>query len=115
MEEEALRAFSREPLGTGTVTGFEIRHPAGAGGPEIPDGAVAYVDSSQLAVAHETGLVLEGVARVWIHPADPHLPALAPAAYGHAAEVLLGRLGIAAGTGAPQIVGYRPGRRAVLR
>lgn len=124
VDRAALRPFSREPLGAGTVTGFEVRGAHGADatdgpdapdGPDLPDGAVAYVDSSQLPVVQETGFVLEGVARVWIHPADPHLPALAPAAYGQAAEVLLARLGVTAETGAPQIVGYRPGRRAVLR
>lgn len=106
---ETLRTLSREPLGAGTVAGFVL--PAAAeGGPE----EVAYIDSSQLAVTQETGLALDGVARVWIHPADPHLPALAPAAFGDAVSVLLGRLGIH-GAAMPEIVGYRPGRRAVLR
>lgn len=98
-----VTSLSREPLGDGAVAGFVM-----------PDGAIAYVDTSGLPVAQETGLALEGVARVWAHPADPHLPALAPAAFGHAAEVLLRRLGIAA-DGMPEFVGYRPGRRAVLR
>lgn len=105
VSNEDVRAFSREPLGPGVVAGFEITG-------EQP--VIAYLDTSLLRVARETGPVLEGEARVWIHPADPHLPALAPAAYGHAAEILLGRLGIVA-VGMPEIVGYRPGRRAVLR
>lgn len=112
-----LRPFSREPLGEGTVTGFELRGvdslPPSPDLPDLPDGTVAYVDTSRLPVVRETGLSLEGRARVWLHPADPHLPALAPAAYGDAAAVLLARLG-AADAGAPRIVGYRPGRRAVL-
>ena len=113
-----LRPFSREPLGEGSVTGFELQGasalPPSPDRPGFPDGTVAYVDTSRLPVAKETGLALEGVARVWFHPADPHLPALAPAAYGDAAAVLLARLGADA-AGPPQIVGYRPGRRAVLR
>lgn len=102
---EAVTLFSREPLGPGSVSGFTI-----AGDPPV----LAYVDTSLHRVPQETGMVLDGEARVWIHPADPHLPALAPAAFGHAAEVLLGRVGITA-TGAPEMVGYRPGRRAVLK
>ncbi|MFT4280501.1 phosphotransferase [Microbacterium sp.] len=100
---DALTPLSREPLGDGTVAGFVLA-----------DGTVAYVDSSGLRVAAETGLVQEGVGRVWIHPADPHLPALAPAAFGDAASILLSRLGIP-GAQMPGLVGYRPGRRAVLR
>jgi len=107
----ALAAISREPLGRGTVAGFTVA-PGAADG--LPDGTVAYLDSSLLPVARETGLALDGVARVWLHPADPHLPALAPAAFGGAVGVLLSRLGMTA-TAPPQIVGYRPGRRAVLR
>lgn len=121
----ALRPLSREPLGEGTVSGFELQSgsaPAGLEAPaadalaaaELPEGTVAYIDTSRLPVLAETGFVQEGVARVWIHPADPHLPALAPAAFGEAAGVLLRRLGVTAPE-APQIVGYRPGRRAVLR
>lgn len=104
----ALRPISREPLGTGTVAGFLL----GGSGPSA--GQVAYVDSSGLRVPQETGLVLEDTARVWVHPADPHLPALAPTAFGDAAATLLARLGID-GARLPEIVGYRPGRRAVLR
>jgi hypothetical protein len=100
----ALELISREPLGHGTVTGFRVA---------AADGAFAYVDASLLPVRAETGLVQEGVARLWLHPADPHLPALAPAAYGNALAVLLARLGIEGG-GAPVLVAYRPGRRAVL-
>ncbi len=100
-----LRLVSREPLGAGTVAGFHL-----PGGTD----AIAYVDTSLLPVRAETGLLMEGVARLWMHPADPHLPALAPAAYGHAVGVLLARLGFAV-EGAPTLVGYRPGRRAVLR
>ncbi|MDJ1114687.1 phosphotransferase [Microbacterium dauci] len=105
LDPAALTVISREPLGRGVVAGYRI--PAES---EV----IAYVDTSLIDVAAETGLALEGVARVWMHPADPHLPALAPAAFGHAAQALLARIGIAA-TGSPQMVAYRPGRRAVLR
>lgn len=109
LDPAMLAALSREPLGAGSVSGFVI-----TGTVSLPDDTVAYVDTSQLPVARETGLVLEGEARVWVHPADPHLPALAPAAFGDATVVFLSRLGLTA-TAAPQLVGYRPGRRAVLR
>lgn len=103
----ALHLISREPLGTGSVTGFEVTETSAAP-------TVSYVDTSLLSVPIETGLVQEGVARVWTHPADPHLPALAAAAFGEAVGALLSRIGSEA-TAAPEIVSYRPGRRAVLR
>ncbi|CAI9393602.1 phosphotransferase [Microbacterium sp. T2.11-28] len=109
----AVRVFSREPLGAGSVTGVTLA-PEAASAQGFPSDSVAYLDTSLLPVVRETGLALDGVARVWLHPADPHLPALAPAAFGDAAAVLLSRLGIAA-TDTPELVGYRPGRRAVLR
>jgi hypothetical protein len=105
IDPDSLSVISREPLGRGLVAGYRI--PA-------ETEAIAYVDTSLIDVAAETGLALEGVARVWMHPADPHLPALAPAAFGHAAQALLARLGIDA-IGMPEMVAYRPGRRAVLR
>ncbi|MGZ8803915.1 MAG: hypothetical protein ACXWZG_01255, partial [Microbacterium sp.] len=105
-----LAARTREPLGSGSVTGFDV---AAEGGD-----LRYYVDTSRHPVAVETGLALGDPAapdaRVWLHPADPHLPALAPAAFGHAAEALLARLGIVARE-SPSLVAYRPGRRAVLR
>lgn len=103
----ALRLISREPLGDGSVAGFAVTHAADAE-------SIAYVDTSGTPVNDETGLVLPGVARVWTHPADPHLPALVPTAFGDALAVLLARLGIQA-TERPEMVAYRPGRRAVLR
>ncbi|MGO1850102.1 phosphotransferase family protein [Microbacterium sp. JB110] len=119
---DALRLISREPLGSGTVAGFQVTHPDDErSDPDErgrseghPATSIAYVDTSATTVAHETGLVLDGVARVWTHPADPHLPALVPAAFGEALGVLLARLGVEAG-GPPEFVAYRPGRRAVLR
>lgn len=102
-----VRAISREPLGRGTVSGFEITAP---GGPS----AIAYLDTSHTAVAAETGLALEDGTRVWIHPADPHLPAFLPTAFGAAAATLLERLGIH-GTERIDLIAYRPGRRAVVR
>ena len=106
LDESQLHEFSREPLGDGTVAGFQVH-----------DGAhtvTAYVDTSGIAVAAETGLAQEGVGRIWTHPADPHLPALAAAAFGSAVQTLLSRLGVA-DVGEPEMVAYRPGRRAVLR
>ncbi len=105
VDASSLSAIGREPLGDGAVAGFEVD-----GDPV----SYAYVDTSLLRVPAETGLVLEGVARVWMHPADPHLPALAPAAFGDAVAVLLARLGLTT-VDAPELIGYRPGRRAVLR
>lgn len=110
-----------EPLGRGSVAGFDVgttetRVPPGVGS----TGEVLryYVDTSRQPVDVETGLALGDPsapeARVWLHPADPHLPALAAAAFGHAAEALLARLGIVA-LASPVLIAYRPGRRAVLR
>lgn len=101
---ESITLLSREPLGAGSVAGFEI---AGA------QSLTYYVDTSQLSVSSETGWVSED-ARMWMHPADPHLPALAPVAFDHAAEAILARMGFTT-SAAPQIVAYRPGRRAVLQ
>lgn len=97
-----LAPLGREPLGLGAVAGFRG-----------PGDAIHYVDTSRAAVRAETGLVSDR-CRIWMHPADPHLPALAPVAFGDAAGILLARLGIAA-EGAPELVAYRPGRRAVVR
>ncbi|UOQ55737.1 phosphotransferase [Leucobacter allii] len=111
VDEGSLALRSREPLGRGGVAGFDC---ASAG--EAP--LRYYVDTSRLPVVRETGLVLGDVgapdARVWLHPADPHLPALAPVAFDSAAGALLTRFGID-GASAPEIAAYRPGRRAVLR
>lgn len=103
--------ISREPLGAGSVAGFDVADGQG--------GILTYfVDTSRRTVATETGILAgtpdEPDARVWLHPADPHLPALAPAAFSHAVQGLLARLGIES-TGAPAVVVYRAGRRAVLR
>ncbi|MFI8633903.1 aminoglycoside phosphotransferase family protein [Microbacterium sp. NPDC077663] len=105
LEESQLVPIGREPLGEGTVAGFRL-----PGETEVH----AYVDTSLLPVRAETGLALEGVARIWMHPADPHLPALAPVAFGEALSILLARLG-SQSEGTPVLVAYRPGRRAVVR
>lgn len=107
LEDPASLAFvSREPLGDGSVAGFAL------------DDLVYYVDTSRRKVARETGMLAgtpdEPEARIWLHPADPHLPVLAAAAFSDAAATLLDRLGMPEG-GMPQMVAYRPGRRAVLR
>lgn len=104
----SITLHSREPLGAGSVTGLRV---------DDADSLLYYVDTSKLPVPAETGLADADdttATRIWLHPADPHLPALAPVAFDHAAHTLLARLGIPA-TGAPSFVGYRPGRRAVLR
>lgn len=101
--------LSREPLGDGSVAGFRLD---GANGD-----LTYFVDTSGRPVAQETGMISgtpdEPDVRIWLHPADPHLPAFAPVAFAHAADALLERLGIRA-TGAPSVVAYRPGRRAVI-
>lgn len=103
--------LSREPFGDGAVAGFEVTPPGAAP-------LTYFVDTSRRAVAQETGMLLGSPdapeCRIWVHPADPYLPALAPAAFSQAAQTLLARLGVTA-VGAPRIVGYRAGRRAVLR
>lgn len=104
----SVMMHSREPLGAGSVTGLQV---------DAAEPLLYYVDTSRLSVPAETGFVDAGEkssARIWLHPADPHLPALAPVAFDHAAQTLLARLGISA-TAIPEFIGYRPGRRAVLR
>lgn len=105
---DEVSVHSREPLGTGSVTGLQV---------EADDSLHYFVDTSGLSVAAETGLADAAESpstRIWLHPADPHLPALAPVAFDGAARTLLGRLGLTA-IGVPEFIGYRPGRRAVLR
>lgn len=108
---EAVSLVSREPLGGGSVSGFDV---TGDGEAELR----YYVDTSAQPVQQETGLVLGDLhapeARIWMHPADPHLPALAAIAFHDAAAALLTRCGVARAS-APTFVAYRPGRRAVLR
>ena len=104
VDPASFTVHSREPLGSGSVTGLQVSG-------EQP--LLYFVDTSHIAVAEETGWVSED-ARIWMHPADPHLPALAPVAFDHGAEAILARMGFTA-SAAPQIVAYRPGRRAVLR
>ena len=106
-----VRLISREPLGDGSVAGFDV---IGTGDAD----ATYYVDTSRRRVPRETGMLVgtpeQPEARVWLHPADPHLPALAPVAFSGAVQGLLARLGMH-DAGAPVMVTYRPGRRAVLR
>ncbi|GAA1854618.1 phosphotransferase family protein [Microbacterium koreense] len=109
-DRTTVRMISREPLGGGSVAGFEVAADNGV--------MTYYLDTSRRRVPRETGLLLgapdDPDIRVWLHPADPHLPALAPAAFSGAVRELLVRLGIV-DTGDPVMVAYRPGRRAVLR
>lgn len=103
--------LSREPFGDGAIAGFEVATPGAAP-------LTYFVDTSRRVVSQETGMLLGSPTapecRIWVHPADPYLPALAPAAFSQAAETLLARLGVVA-MEPPRIVGYRAGRRAVLR
>ncbi|GAB3599499.1 phosphotransferase [Microbacterium tumbae] len=108
---DEARMISGEPLGSGSVSGFAVGRPGAE--------QIHYLDTSALAVSEETGLALvdeDGVTRtrIWPHPADPHLPALPATAFAHSLEILLHRLGIET-AGSAEMVGYRPGRRAVLR
>lgn len=107
---EGAQLLSREPLGDGSVSGFVVD----AEGTQ----AFHYVDTSRLSVRAETGVATGDPkrpdARIWLHPADPHLPALAAAAFSHSGPMLLSRIGIEHAD-APELVAYRPGRRAVLR
>lgn len=121
----AVRLVTREPLGAGTVSGYDVfeagtvsSYETVKAGDEGDATHRYYVDTSRLRVAQETGLAMGGDAaspdaRVWLHPADPHLPALAPIAFHDAAAALLARFGVT-DAGAPEFAGYRPGRRAVL-
>ncbi|GAA1422445.1 aminoglycoside phosphotransferase family protein [Agrococcus citreus] len=105
----SLRVLSREPSGHGALTGFEE---AGA----TP--RYWYVDTSGKRVEVETGLVLgdpaHPEARIWLHPADPWLPALAPASFPDAAATLMARMGVAIDR-RPELLVYRPCKRAMFR
>lgn len=113
---------SRHPLGQGSVTGFDVKQQPTTDQTQTQQDAAAslryYVDTSRLKVAQETGLALGPAespdARVWLHPADPHLPALPAVSFHRAAEQLFARLGLRT-DGVTEFIGYRPGRRAVLR
>ncbi|GAA1916438.1 hypothetical protein GCM10009775_06120 [Microbacterium aoyamense] len=112
LDDDVVPALvSRELLGAGSIAGFHV--PAADGST-----LTYFVDSSRRVVTAETGILSgtpsEPEVRVWLHPADPHLPALAPVAFSHAAQSLLARLGFD-DVGAPALVVYRAGRRAVLR
>jgi Ser/Thr protein kinase RdoA (MazF antagonist) len=104
-----LRVLSREPYGSGALTGFE------EAGEQT---RYWYVDTSGKRVEAETGFVLgdpeHPEARIWLHPADPRLPALAPASFPEAAATLMGRMGVAIDR-RPELLVYRPGKRAMFR
>ena len=119
---DAPRPISREPYGRGSIAGFSVTESAAvAYGDERAEGTATttwYVDTSQRPVETETGLVLgdpeRPKARIWLHPADPRLPALAPASFEESARALLERLGIQLAS-PPDLVTYRAGKRAVFR
>ncbi len=123
VSSESVTRVSRDPLGDGAVVGFDVM-PRDAPPPDpsrLGPGMQPlryYVDTSRLVVRRETGLALDGSiapeARIWLHPADPHLPALPSVAFHHAAGSLLARFGIVDRV-VPEFVTYRAGRRAVLR
>ncbi|MET4098487.1 aminoglycoside phosphotransferase (APT) family kinase protein [Agrococcus sp. UYP10] len=103
-----LRMLSHEPYGEGALTGFE----------EAGTARAWYVDTSGKRVDSETGLVLgdpqQPQARIWLHPADPRLPALSPASFPDAAATLMARMGVAIDR-RPELLVYRPGKRAMFR
>lgn len=106
-----LRVISREPFGAGALTGFEEASDDGAS-------RHWYVDTSRRPVETETGYLLgdpeHPEARIWLHPADPRLPALAPASFPDAAAILMRRLGVHLDR-KPELLIYRPGKRAMFR
>lgn len=112
--EDTAALVTREQLGDGLVSGFDVTAPVARSEP-----LRYYLDTSRLPVREETGLALGDPdapeMRIWLHPADPHLPVLAAFAYPDAAATVLARLGISADQPVPEFVAYRPGRRAVLR
>ena len=52
--------------------------------------------------------------RAWLYPADPALPALAPAVYADSARIILERMGRPVGPVDLALCSYRPGKRAVV-
>ncbi len=52
--------------------------------------------------------------RAWLYPADPALPALAPAVYADSARIILERMGRSVGPVDLALCSYRPGKRAVV-
>lgn len=116
------KLFSSEPYGDGVIVGFTATELQSTAFDDLRlEGTTTttwYVDTSRRPVEAETGLVLgdpaEPDARIWLHPADPRLPALAPASFDHSATILLERMGLEL-TGSPQLLAYRAGKRAVFR
>ena len=114
--------ISHEPYGEGAIVGFQtVESQAVAFDDPTAEGETTtnwYVDTSRRSVEAETGLVLgdpeHPEARIWLHPADPRLPALAPACFDHSAAVLLQRMGLEL-TSSPELLAYRAGKRAVFR
>lgn len=110
--------ISHEPTASGFITGFAVllRDDAGTTAREH-----LYVETGRETDARPGVLRLvadDGAASVWLHPADPELPALPAATFAASAGVLLTRLGVAGGVGGVgemQMLGYRAGKRAVLR
>ncbi|MEI5584913.1 MULTISPECIES: hypothetical protein [unclassified Agromyces] len=95
----SVSTLSVEPRGAAAVTAV-----AASLADDGPDGSrIVYVDESSDPVA------------VWVHPDDPHLPALAAAAFPHAIAVLLARVGLPGTVTSIELVAYRPTRRAVIR
>lgn len=88
-----------EPRGTSAVTA--VAASLDGDGPDAS--RVVYVDESS------------DPAAIWVHPDDPHLPALAAAAFPHALGVLLARVGVPGAVESVELVAYRPTRRAVVR
>ncbi|MGR0220212.1 phosphotransferase [Agromyces sp. ZXT2-6] len=94
-----MSTLAIEPRGAASVTAVA----AALGGDATDASRVVYVDESV------------DPAAIWVHPDDPHLPALAAAAFPHAVGVLLARLGVPGAVESVELVAYRPTRRAVIR
>ncbi len=105
---------SREPLCDGAISGYAV-----------PDGDAErrwYLDTSGRRAPGDTSNTANGslftqdgrTVRTWEHPNDPWLPALPAAAQPELARLLLASIGLPAPE-RMEMLGYRPGRRAVFR
>jgi aminoglycoside phosphotransferase len=95
----AVSTVAIEPRGAAAVTGVAAE--LAGGGPDAS--RVVYVDESV------------DPAAIWVHPDDPHLPALPTAAFPQALGALLARVGVPGAVESVELVAYRPARRAVIR
>lgn len=111
--DQELRVFHSEPRRGGPVVGFSTHDKSGVE-------QVFYVEPEPDGKSTASALpsvALAGGLRViaWQYPADPRLPALQAAVFPDALGVLCERMGLSAAVSSLELVGYRPGRRAVVR